>query len=398
MGNPLSVLFAGDVCTNANAALCHGAYAKEVLSEVKPYLDRADYRIVNLENPIAPEGVGAPIPKSGPNLIGRPANLDFFREGSFDCCVLANNHLGDFGTEAVLNTLRLLEENQFGYVGGGRNLEEAYRAWYIEEPGIRIAVLAACENEFGTADGTTPGAAGFDLKRIRDRICEEKKGADFVVVVFHGGNEQNPVPSPGACDRYRLFCDFGADAVVAMHTHCPQGYEVYEGKPIIYSMGNFYFPKLNYMDFAPDAPWFFGYLTQLFFEKGENVRFAVIPYRVNPEGTRISVFCGKEKEAFLDYLKTLSEIIQNPAEVRRLYEGWCTYAGLAYARLLSYRREYEDAPEGETMRELCVTKNLFSCEAHNELCKTTLNLLYQGRLEEAEQAYEELRELSKMPR
>ena len=62
------------------------------------------------------------------------------------------------------------------------------------------------------------------------QIKYEKDVSDYVIVVFHGGNEFNPLPSPDTVDRYRFVCDMGADTVIGGHTHCPQGYEIYEGK------------------------------------------------------------------------------------------------------------------------------------------------------------------------
>lgn len=397
MGNALSVICAGDICTNANADICHGDFAKKVLSGLKPYLSSADYRIVNLENPIAPPGVGEPIIKTGPNLIARPCNIDLLKEGMFDCCVLANNHIGDFGYDAVISTTKILKQSNIAYIGGGANITEAYKAWYIESKGIKVSFIAACENEFGVAGEATPGCAGLNLKLMYDRIKEEKSKSDLVVIIFHGGNEYNPIPSPGACDRYHLFCDFGADAVVAMHTHCPQGYEYYNGKPIIYGMGNFYFPKQNSMSFDEKSPWFYGYMTKLLIEKNSKINFEVIPYKMSRDGAYISPFEGNDKSIFIDYLNKISEIIKNTSEVKRLYEGWCTYYGLRYARMLLYTEEYENTPSGDVLKNLCKTKNVFSCEAHNELVKTTLNLEYAGRLEEAKKAYEDLKELAKMP-
>lgn len=158
-----------------------------------------------------------------------------------DAVGLANNHFGDFGEAGMRSTWECLRENGIAWVGAGETLDDAYRALRFEKDGIRVAVVAACENEFGTATATTPGSAGYAPLRLADRIAEEKKTAEYVVVYFHGGNENNPFPSPKKNDWYRLWTRLGADAVIAMHTHCPQGHEIYEGKPIVYSMGEFLF-------------------------------------------------------------------------------------------------------------------------------------------------------------
>lgn len=78
------------------------------------------------------------------------------------------------------------------------------------------------------ATETSYGSAGYNAEMLLRKIKQEKQVSDAVIVVFHCGNEFNPLPSPDTRDRYRLICDMGADAVIAGHTHCPQGYEIYE--------------------------------------------------------------------------------------------------------------------------------------------------------------------------
>jgi hypothetical protein len=143
------------------------------------------------------------------------------------------------------DTLALLDENKILHAGAGANVNEAYQALRLEKDGISVAIISVCENEFGMATETTYGSAGYEPRLLLKQIKEEKKRADFVVVVFHGGNEFNPLPSPDTVARYRLVCDMGADAVIGGHTHCPQGYEYYGGKPIVYSLGNLLFQNVN---------------------------------------------------------------------------------------------------------------------------------------------------------
>ena len=78
-----------------------------------------------------------------------------------DCAILANNHIGDQGDQAVLETCALLKKEGIEYAGAGANLEEAYRAWRCEKAGTRISVICVAENEFGIAGPDKPGAAGI---------------------------------------------------------------------------------------------------------------------------------------------------------------------------------------------------------------------------------------------
>ena len=393
-------LIGGDVSTHYSREwrLTDAAYSKKLFSELRPYLDAADFRLCNLENVICEEGLGAPIIKCGPNLRGEPEEMGFLTEGGFDCVFLANNHLGDLGPEPVLDTIRRLDEAGIGHCGGGKNLDDAYAAWYAEKNGIRIAFISVCENEFGGAEKDFPGSAVYDEFKVRTRIVEEKKKADFVVVIFHGGQEHNPVAGPTQVARYRLFTAFGADAVVAMHTHCIQGVEVFEGKPIIYSMGNFYFNGYHREtgSYPADSPWNYGYMTELCFEKGKPITFTLIPYHLEDGGELLHVYEGKDKETMLAYIDKLSAIIQDPDKTQKLYDAWCTASGVAH---IKYIPMWEDALLTDPGKQQIAARlrNLHTCESHNAMITRAAQLIYQGRIQEAEKALPELRELQKMP-
>lgn len=400
------VLIGGDVSTHYSKHHCltDAAYARTLFSELRPYLDAADFRLCNLENVICEEGLGAPIIKCGPNLRGEPEEMGFLTEGGFDCAFLANNHLGDLGPEPVLDTIRRLDEAGIGHCGGGANLEEAYRAWYAEKDGLKIAFISVCENEFGGAEADFPGSAGYNEMTVRRRIVEERAKADFVVIIFHGGQEHNPVASPSAIDRYRLFTVFGADAVVAMHTHCIQGTEIYDGKPIIYSMGNFYFNGYH-KESAPgtaiypsESPWNYGYMTELFFEKGKPVTYRLIPYHLEDEGRLLHVYEGEDKATMLAYIDKLSAIIQDPVATQRFYDAWCTRNGIAHLKYFpGVRDEHITSREDAVVRQCALIRNLHTCEAHCAMITRAAHLMYKGKLQEAAEALPELDALKKMP-
>ena len=81
------------------------------------------------------------------------------------------------------------------------------------------------------------------LVNVDKIILETKKHVDYLFVFAHAGIEHIEQPLPEWRDRYRSFVDLGCDAVIASHPHIVQGYELYHDKPIVYSLGNFYFPK-----------------------------------------------------------------------------------------------------------------------------------------------------------
>jgi len=371
----MKILFAGDFCVNRFEEIPSKSKIRENLSGVKSAFDAADFSMLNLEC-VLYDGDNAPIPKSGPNLKGHPDFIEALKYLDIDVAGFANNHTGDYGDEAVIDTLNLLKENGIASIGAGKNIDEAYKPYIFEKDGLKVAVIAACENEFGMADTNKIGAAGFNLMRLKREIEQAAKIADKVIFYFHGGNEQNPFPSPDKTELYRLITELGADAVIAMHTHCPQGYEIYNGKPIVYSMGNFYFPvkpEGNKADM--NGAWYFGYLTELdITEKGISIELK--PYRFGGLDAPINLLEGKEKAAFMKYIAELCKPISDPEKIKYLFNIWCTIKGIIYAGFLKYSRDMEE----KLSELLCHLKNDFSCEAHNELVKNTLNLCYNNEI------------------
>ncbi len=383
----MKVLFTGDI--NFRLQNITRETAQQKLRFVKPYLDMADVRIANLETPLAKKELHSPIVKSGPNLICDPSCIEFLTTAGFDAVTIANNHMGDYGEQALMDTIALLDQHGIKHTGAGKTLDEAYQAYHIERSGATVSVLAVCENEFGIAAEQKAGTAGINLLKIAQQIKQEKEHSEFVVIVPHGGNEHNPLPSPGTVTRYRLFCELGADAVVATHTHCPQGYEIYDGKPIVYSMGNFFFRSA---DGKPQSsPWHYGYMTMLAFQQKGRVGIEVIPYRFDPEATYITPFDGESRDKMLAYLGSISEIVHNPQLLRLYYKGWC----YLHPWLPQVPKDVAcwDAFVGKVSDD----KNLYGCEAHNEQATEILRIINDGELEEAKLWATKIVALQEMP-
>lgn len=239
---------------------------------------------------------------------------------------------------------------------------------------------------FGVATETSYGSAGYNAEMLLRKIKQEKQVSDAVIVVFHCGNEFNPLPSPDTRDRYRLICDMGADAVIAGHTHCPQGYEIYEKKPIIYSMGNFLFKSS--IDRASNDSWYYGYMTELDVS-GSGIAYNIIPYKFDPDGTRITVFDGEDKEKIMKYIDGLSDIIKNTSLLDKYFSGW------AYLHRLipSAPQNYFDLSEYNSSGNY----NLICCESHFSQAKKVLQFCFLNRVEEAKYWAEEVKKLQTMP-
>lgn len=371
----MKILFASDLGFRGLDTYIGDKAVENMFADLIPVLNDADFRMVNLETPFS--GGNAPIVKDGPNISALDDFIYALRVMNIDLVGLANNHTGDFGVDGVLYTLDMLDKNGYPHVGAGKNIEEAYKPYVLSKGGVNVSVLAVCENEFGTASKNSPGSAGYRLGKVCNCIAAEKEKGNYVVVYFHGGNEENPYPSPAKQELYRLFADIGANAVVAMHTHCPQGYEIYKGKPIIYSMGNFFFhPKKTPTDEDLKKAYYYGYMTMLDFEDGK-VSYKLFPYHYNTE--KMELLKGERLEKFMKHMEEITAPIHDEDELLRYFEGWSLLGGAVYAARTKFEPTMID--DSELVKQV---KNVFSCEAHNEVVKAYLKLCYDGETKRAE--------------
>lgn len=382
----MKIMFTGDINFRMLENLDYDK-STEILSEVMPYVKEADFVIPNLECPLGEEADYTPIKKSGPNLICGENNVCFLKAMNAYGVTIGNNHIGDFGDEALRNTLKVLDENNIRYAGAGENIEKAYEPIRIESENTTVSILSACENEFGLATETKPGSAAYNTRRLFNKIKAEKECGNLVIVVFHGGNEHNPLPSPDSVDHYRMFCDMGADAVVAGHTHCPQGYEMYDGKPIVYSMGNFFFNFSAYdAEKAASNPWYYGYVTMLDIQKS-GISAEIVPYKFDI--SKITVFDGEEKALMMKYIESLSEIIQNPIELKEHFKGWAM-CHLWTPTMPEDIDNLENYPAGGNYNQI-------TCEAHLSLSRQIFEILFNDEVAAAKKRIEEIQTLAKMP-
>ena len=385
----MKILFASDMSFNYFKEFPGKDAVRATLGKTAEHFKRADFSVVNLENILGNKSDYTPIPKDGPNLMSSEEFIEYIDILSPTAVGLANNHSRDFGPPPMFRTMDLLKARGYQVFGAGADIEEAYKPAIFEKDGTRVAIFAVCENEFGVADTNLAGTAGYSLTRVKRAIKSARADGALPVIYFHGGNERNPFPSPGKVEMYRNFVDMGAVAVIAMHTHCPQGYEIYEGAPIVYSMGNFFFPKpglettlkLPPQRLAMYLPtWSYGYMSLLDIDK-DGVKLTVVPYRF--DDVSHTVLSGEELERFNGYLAHITAPIADEKKIRSLFDTWCMMAGLGINGQLAYMNTVDnfrlemidDFKENGTRPMTCI-KNVFSCEAHNELITNTFNLIY----------------------
>ena len=237
---PLRLVFVGDVMLDDGPGRVI-ASGRDPLAPFAAQLRDADFTIGNLECAIAT--VGKPLDGKIFSFRAEPRVLPLLK-GRFDALAVANNHSGDYGMAAFLETLGHLDATGITHLGGGRNLAAAHAPLWIERQGLRIAVLNY--NEFKPrsfeAGAKRPGIAwSEDSQVISDIRAARAAGADLVIPFMHWGWENETKADERQRQLARMMIDAGAELVVGGHAHVTQGVEYYRGKLIVYSLGNFVF-------------------------------------------------------------------------------------------------------------------------------------------------------------
>jgi|Tabmets5t2r1_1033131.scaffolds.fasta_scaffold03809_3 poly-gamma-glutamate capsule biosynthesis protein CapA/YwtB (metallophosphatase superfamily) len=204
-------------------------------------LRRADIAFGNLESPVSKRGT--PFPKQY-NFRGTPAALAGLRRHSgIDVLNLANNHVGDYGPTAMLDTVRGVERLGIRAVGAGAGLKRALRPQVVERLGLRVAFVGFSNIlplEFAAEPGR-PGVAWATPETVGQAVRAARQRADVVVATFHWGIEKMPYETADQAELARVAADAGAQLVIGAHPHVLQPIRRAGAALVAYSLGNFVF-------------------------------------------------------------------------------------------------------------------------------------------------------------
>jgi poly-gamma-glutamate capsule biosynthesis protein CapA/YwtB (metallophosphatase superfamily) len=158
---------------------------------------------------------------------------------------LANNHSMNTGRQGILDTIDALDARGIAHTGAGKDIATAREPALFTVKGVRIALLGY-NGISAVYDGATDRAAGtvpMDMDILREDMARAKTTADAVIPWFHWGVEYTAVPTLEQVRFARAAIDLGAAIVIGSHPHWVQATEIYKGKQIIYSLGNFVFDQ-----------------------------------------------------------------------------------------------------------------------------------------------------------
>lgn len=246
----ITICFSGDISLADGAVTTKQWQAsgndlsKCISPELLEIMNAADVMCVNNEFTFTDRGEA--MPGKLYTFRAEPDRVSLLTEMGVDLALLANNHVFDYGKVSILDTFDTLDNAGIAYFGAGRNLEAAMKPYYVEIDGITIAFVAASRAEKNKmtpqATETEPGILRcYDTELFLEVIKEADANADVVLACVHWGTEYSTVLEEAQLTTGKLYLDAGADAIIGSHSHCLQGMEFYEGKPILYSLGNFWF-------------------------------------------------------------------------------------------------------------------------------------------------------------
>ncbi len=242
--NPATLLFVGDIMLSREIGkIIEREGVDFPCTLIKDTTNSADITFGNLENPVSVRGENV---GSIYSFRALPETLLGLKNAGFDIVSIANNHIFDYGEDALLDTLGHLYSYGIIPVGAGKTHMDAHAPYIVTKNGIRFGFLAYSEfAEHVSAVRASPNVAGFNPKSMQYDIAKAKQeyGADYVIVSVHWGEEYKKEENDAQKEIAHMLIDGGANFVIGHHPHVVQSIEEYKGGVIAYSLGNFVFDQ-----------------------------------------------------------------------------------------------------------------------------------------------------------
>ncbi len=322
-----AVVFCGDWAPFGEQAQAVSRNSAQYYGDLLPVIQDANLAVLNLEGVISAGKPGAlvPILKDGISLCFPAEVIQGLTAAPFKLACLANNHSMDYGIEGLQETQAILTQHGIHSIGAGKTQAEAMQAAYYTFGSARVAILNVAEGEEARAVNGGAGVAPFDFASLREQLQTLRAESDVRIVVAHAGREHLPVPAPYLRGWYRALVEAGATLVIGHHPHMPQGFEIYQGAPVAYSLGNFA------LYIAKSLPYHtLGYFLKARFQGRELKAVELWPYRI--EADHLALLKGEEMERFQRDFHDLSSLITEGDRLERLWEAyadqWLALSGL----------------------------------------------------------------------
>ena len=243
----ISLAFVGDIMFARNMA---GVLSMDSspFAGVSNVTSNVDLLVINFENAAttSESAVKGDVP-----LKCSPDYVPLAKGNNNTIATLANNHVCDYGFDGMRDTIKHLNDAGISTIGAGENENDAHKAITTDIKGRNVTIINYMDsNNFAEysydalpyANGSSPGYSAYNSADAKKQIEDARgNGSDLIVVCLHFGNEYSLSPNEDQQKIAHELIDYGADVVIGTHPHVAQGIEMYNGKPICYSLGNFMF-------------------------------------------------------------------------------------------------------------------------------------------------------------
>lgn len=304
----VSVVIVGDIMFDSGIAQLIEKEGSSLapFAGVLPIIRDADITFGTFEGVITTRG--EPIANKSVVLRSKRATARSLANAGFDIISLATSHVLDYGDEGFLDTLEVLSWYGIKYVGAGIDLQEARKAIVLDAKDTKVGFLGyhrgsqfdrlffASENKLGPALPI--------YEELEQDLIKAKSESDIVIVSMNWGPR---VKDDTIGDRQKLYAkrliDAGADIVIGQRVNTLQGVEIYNGKPIFYSLGDFL-----YGNYASRAP--YGYVLRLIIFEKKLSKVEIIPISLSNTKTGSylpEVISDQQAQEAILFLQKLSE-------------------------------------------------------------------------------------------
>ena len=291
----LQVSFLGEIMMGGDVGKSLNYNYLSAFKNIAEYTSQADYTVVNLATNIIDL---KELKETKSKYIVTKNIENAFSALGVDGINIASDHMLDFGQDIFKDTVNLLKED-YDLIGLKNQIV------YVEHNGIKIALIGVCNEVIGTeSQYTSAGIMMYNMSKLKSMIKEAKQNVNTVVVLTHLGLENTHTVTSIMSWFYKELINSGADAILGSHALGVYPVEIYNGKPIVYSMSNL-MSDTDYLQGKES-----GVFTLNMDEKGKIKSLEILPLYVNAKKQTVLYkdYNLEMSESFLKYLsKKLDE-------------------------------------------------------------------------------------------